>query len=1209
MLVWFRKGRGVRASMLALLGAWSVLGVAGCKGDDPPPAVETDVGAETDTGLPGDRTAPTFAGVETATAASESSVALTWKAATDDATEVSRIAYRVYVGDKAGGVDLKTPWATSPAGASGFTLTGLLPGQHYWFVVRAVDGSGNEDGNTVEKDAATTDSTPPRFAGVTNVSGADKDAVEARWAAATDDGTKPAGIRYRVFLASKTGTYDFTKPDLETAPGATSAVVKGLEEAKTYALVVRAVDASGNMDENLREKSGQTLDKTAPTFEGLFSATAIGTSIKLLWNDGKDNVDAAKYLRYDVFRSTVAGKYDFSKPVFTTASGVTEYTATTLDVSTTYYFTVRARDSAGNVDANTVEKSAKTASSPDILPPTFAGLESATALGARSIDLRWSSATDDTSKADGIFYDVFTATTSGGEDFTSPSFSTLGGATSFTLTGLTPLTTYYVVVRARDQAGNQDKNVVERTIKTLADTTPPVFGGLDTTTTLGPTSIRLTWAAATDDVNASAELVYRIYAGASATTVDFTTPLAVTDPGVTTFPLDGLVPGKTYHFVVRAVDAALNVDANTKTVSGATLPDTKAPLFDGLLDAVPQSSTSLLVTWKAATDDVTAKPAILYDLFTGKLAADFTVAPTYTSAPGATSYVINGLSPKQVIALGVRARDAAGNRDGNTVSKSVTMPGDTTAPTFAGAKSISGASATSLTVNWDPATDDVTAHAGIQYLLCRSLTAVGCLGGGFVPFATVTGGTSYTFTGLTPTKDYYFRVLARDASSNLDANTAVVSGKTVLDGTPPVFSGCGSVGPAAGAAGASALAVGWTAATDDVSASTQLVYVLTWSTSPSLTSPSTLTTAPGATSAQITGLSPSTPYYVRCRAVDVAGNSDGNAIVKSAATTADTFPPTFGGIVSLTSTGTTTLAVNWAAASDTVTGAAAIAYDLCSSTVATDCNPGFSVGKTVVGVTSTTLIGLLPGSTYYVRVRARDGAGNLDGNTAVLSKATDVDVTPPVWGGGPTVTGVYATGVSSSQRLAVTWNAASDVSAVRYRLCWSTTTYTSYAACSAGGGAVATTAFGATNYMITGLVSRQNYSVSVRAEDAASNVETGSNWASATTATSYTTFLAPLWTAAPAGGGCAGGCHSFSFTYAGLTAGYSSFKTNPPTCSSGALPLVVPGSPFGSAVYRKMTGNFAGTCVSGTRMPSGGTPNPTYENYVSEWITQGAWDN
>lgn len=1195
---------GFRAGVLL---AWLVVAPTGCGGDESLPDAPIDSG--TDTTPVGDRTPPTFSGLETATTTSESAVTLTWKAATDDTSAPARLAYRVYVADKAGGEDWKAPWATSPAGSTSYTITGLLPGQHYWFVVRAVDEGGNEDTNTVEKDAATTDTTPPRFAGVSNVSGADKDALEARWSAATDDGTKASAIRYRVFLASKTGTYDFTKPDVETAPGATSAIVKGLEEAKTYALVVRAVDASGNMDDNLREKSGQTLDKTPPTFEGLFSATAIGTSIKLLWNDAKDNVDAAKYLRYEVYRATVAGKYDFTKPVFTTSAGITEYTATGLDVSTTYFFTVRARDSAGNLDPNTVEKSAKTAASPDILPPTFGGLSSATALGARSVDLRWTAATDDTSKPDGIFYDVFVATTSGGEDFTSPSFSTLGGATSFTLTGLTPLTTYYVVVRARDQAGNQDKNTVERSIKTLADTTPPTFGGVDTATTLGPTSIRLTWSAATDDVNGSAELVYQIFAGPSATAVDYSKPIAVTDPGVTTYPVDGLVPGKTYFFVVRAVDTAGNVDTNTKALSAATLADTKAPVFDGLLDAVPTSSTSLLVTWKAATDDVTAKSAILYDLYTGKLAADFSAAPTYTSTPGAVSYVINGLSPKQVIAVGVRARDAAGNSDANTVTKSVTMPADTTAPTFAGAKSVTGASSTSLTVVWDPATDDVTAHAGMTYLVCRSLTATGCLGGGFLPFATVTGGTSYTFTGLSPTKDYYFRVLARDASGNVDANTSVVSGKTVLDGTPPTFGGCGTVAASTGAAGAAGLDVAWTAATDDVSGPSQLVYVLTWSTSPALTSPSTLTTAPGATTAQLTGLSPATTYYVRCRAQDVAGNTDGNAVVKSAATVADTFPPTFGGLVALTSTGTTSLALNWAAASDTVTAASAIAYDICASTVATDCNPGWTAGKTVVGTTSTSLTGLTPGSTYYVRVRARDAAGNLDTNTAVLSKATDVDVTPPVWGGGPTVAAVYATGVSSSQKLSVTWNNASDVSAVRYRLCWSTTTYTSYAACSAGGGTLATTAYGATNYTITGLVARQAYSVSLRAEDAAGNVETGSNWGSATTATSYSTFLAPIWTTAAASGGCAGGCHSFSFTYAGLTTGYSSFKTNAPTCTTGALPLVVPGSPFGSAVYRKMTGNFAGTCVSGTRMPSGGTPNSLYEAYVNEWITQGAWDN
>ena len=42
--------------------------------------------------------------------------------------------------------------------------------------------------------------------------------------------------------------------------------------------------------------------------------------------------------------------------------------------------------------------------------------------------------------------------------------------------------------------------------------------------------------------------------------------------------------------------------------------------------------------------------------------------PSFTSAPGAISFTITGLSPATTRAVVVRARDAAGNRDGGTGS-------------------------------------------------------------------------------------------------------------------------------------------------------------------------------------------------------------------------------------------------------------------------------------------------------------------------------------------------------------------------------------------------------------------------------------------------------------------------------------------------------------------------------------------------------------
>ncbi len=106
----------------------------------------------------------------------------------------------------------------------------------------------------------------------------------------------------------------------------------------------------------------------------------------------------------------------------------------------------------------------------DNTPPSFAGLKSATTCipgpigGGRtaSYNLSWDPATDNVSPSKKIVYDVYQANTSGAEDFSTPTYTTSAGTTSFTTPRLGTDQYFYFVVRARDQAGNSDSNTVER---------------------------------------------------------------------------------------------------------------------------------------------------------------------------------------------------------------------------------------------------------------------------------------------------------------------------------------------------------------------------------------------------------------------------------------------------------------------------------------------------------------------------------------------------------------------------------------------------------------------------------------------------------------------------------------------------------------------------------------------------------------------------
>jgi hypothetical protein len=993
-------------------------GGGGSGGANPDGSLGGSAGASGDGGS-GDTTAPTFAGAESAAAVGETQIAVTWKGATDDVTPDNKIAYRVYVATSAGGQDFANPWMTAPAGATSAVVSGLQAATHYSFVVRAVDEAGNEDANTKGVDQTTADTTPPVFAGVKSVTGDSPTSLKVTWSAASDNGSPASAISYRVFVSAVQGGQNFNSPALTSPAGATEATVTGLNEASPYYVVVRAVDASGNPDTNVTELSGSTLDGTPPTFGGVTGISVSGTAINLAWDAGSDNVDTSTNLVYNVYQATSSGGQNFASPTYTTPAASVAYTALNLNVSTAYYYVVRAVDSSGNEDSNTVELTATTAASPDVTPPVFAGVDAVIATSASAIDLSWLAATDDYSAAADIVYDVFLATTPGGQAFATPTVSTAPGALGHTITGLTPEQAYYVVVRARDQAGNSDTNTVQKSANTFPDTIAPTFGGLVSVTPSGPTSLLLSWQDATDDISQPANIVYRVYQGTSPGGVNLTTPVLTTTAGATSIVRGGLQPNTTYYFIVRAVDEASNQDSNLIEKNGKTDPDTIAPTFGGAETATPQGPTSVLVGYSPASDDVTPTPQIVYDLWLATTPGGLNLAgaPNFTSTPGATTVLATGLQPNQAYSFVVRARDQAGNRDTNSNIVSTTTPPDTTPPTFAGAASVTNATNTSLTVTWAAATDNVTPQPQIQYQVCWSQTSTQCTTS-FTAMATVTGTTAYVANGLSPAKTYYFVVRAKDVANNVDANVVVRSGSTTADVTPPTFGGI------TGATGQSATTIQltWAAGSDNVDAASALVYDVYYSTTSggqSFLTPDATSVA-GATSIVISGLTPNTTYFFVVRARDTAGNRDANTTQLSAATLPDTTPPTFGGATTVTNATVTSLRVNWNPATDNTTPPANIVYLVCWSQT-NSCQTTFTaMATTAPGAANHTANGLLPNTTYNFVVRARDAYNNVSTNTNQASGTTLADITAPTFAGATSVSN------ASSTTLTVNWNAASD---------------------------------------------------------------------------------------------------------------------------------------------------------------------------------------
>jgi hypothetical protein len=102
--------------------------------------------------------------------------------------------------------------------------------------------------------------------------------------------------------------------------------------------------------------------------------------------------------------------------------------------------------------------------------PKFAGLRSAVTCipgpsgpqRSSSYRLEWKPASDPAAPASKIRYEVYEASSPGGENFSVPTYTSAPGASSFSTPALPSDERFYFVVRARDPAGREDSNRLER---------------------------------------------------------------------------------------------------------------------------------------------------------------------------------------------------------------------------------------------------------------------------------------------------------------------------------------------------------------------------------------------------------------------------------------------------------------------------------------------------------------------------------------------------------------------------------------------------------------------------------------------------------------------------------------------------------------------------------------------------------------------------
>jgi fibronectin type 3 domain-containing protein len=278
-------------------------------------------------------------------------------------------------------------------------------------------------------------------------------------------------------------------------------------------------------------------DTTPPTAPGPIQIAEITeTTIRLTWTPSTDDVGVVSYEVNQAFTDVVLRRTTPTNEIFYNG----------LQRSRSYGFSVVALDAAGNRSPGVYLRVVMPPG--DDQPPTRPGAPTATQLGQTSVTLTWAPSTDNVLL---VQYQVLRITGTGtavvGIVFLQPpAFPT----STHRLSNLTPGTTYTFAVRALDEAGNASADSPPVTVTTPGpDTTAPTAPGTPTASEVGPNSIRLSWAPATDDVAVTRYVVFDLAADGGPT------QLIGTDQ---TSGEVGTTPGRRHVFVVYAEDAAGN---------------------------------------------------------------------------------------------------------------------------------------------------------------------------------------------------------------------------------------------------------------------------------------------------------------------------------------------------------------------------------------------------------------------------------------------------------------------------------------------------------------------------------------------------------------------------------------------------------------------------------------------------------------------------
>ena len=540
-----------------------------------------------------------------------------------------------------------------------YDIAGLTASTTYDVQVRA-NGSSGQSAYSSSSPQTTSTATAPDAPAAPTVMVLSSTSLRVSWTAPDDGGDAIThyDVRHRIGAGTWTQSDDIT---------GTTTDLTGLSAGESYQVGVRAVNSVG--DSGWSSSTTASTSMTAPAAPSAPTVTALSSaSLRVTWTEPDDGGDAIT--SYDL-RHREAGTAAWTD--------VTDRTSRTYDIAglsaaTSYQVQVRATNSEGDSGWSSTGTGETDAAAPDApSAPTL------TVLSETEFRVTWTEPDDNGEAITSYDLRYRESGTSAWTDVTDRTSRT------YDIAGLSVATSYQVQVRATNSVG--DSGWSSSTTASTSTTTPSAPDA-PTVTALSSTSLRATWTEPDDggDAITSYDLRYR-EAGTSAWT-------DVTDRTSRTYDITGLSVATSYQVQVRATNS--EGDSGWSS-SGTGETDAAAPDAPSAPTLTVLSATSIRAVWSAPASN--GEAITFYDVRYRRGSAAWSQVDDITT----TTTDITALSPATEYEVAVRATNSVGD---SAWSSSTSATTQTTTPSAPAAPTVTGASTTSIEVEWDAPVED-----------------------------------------------------------------------------------------------------------------------------------------------------------------------------------------------------------------------------------------------------------------------------------------------------------------------------------------------------------------------------------------------------------------------------------------------------------------------------------------------------------------------